>query len=129
MNQRIELDLDMMTDEEMAGLLSDIESLESITQEQPNVVYDRAYHVFYTYHMLRSMCSHQTDGVEAPKIVCTLFTPYQNMGTVSITGKKCEFENPNLLIKAIQLANNVEFYPKTNGKIQIDFTFYGLKKY
>ena len=50
------------------------------------------------------------------------------MGVVSISGKTIIFNNVNLFKDAKNLATNFEVYPKTDGTIQMNFGFLGLKR-
>lgn len=54
--------------------------------------------------------------------------PYQSMGYISLCGADLIFEGPAELAKAAALASNVEIYPKTDGTVQMDFTFHGLTR-
>ncbi|MBP5462707.1 MAG: hypothetical protein J6Y20_11390 [Lachnospiraceae bacterium] len=55
-----------------------------------------------------------------------LHEPYTSMGCVSVVGKDISFRNPRWLIKMTEYASNVEVYPKTDGTVQMNFTFHGL---
>lgn len=55
-----------------------------------------------------------------------LNSPYNGMGFISIIGKKIDVVNPLLLSKIMEISSNMEVYPKTNGDIQMNFTFYNL---
>lgn len=62
------------------------------------------------------------------KVELVLFEPFSNMGSISIEGKKVIFEDTVLFAEIARCANNINVYGKTNGKVHIDLTFYGLKK-
>ena len=55
-----------------------------------------------------------------------LHEPYQFCGAISICGEDLVFTNSADLSKAILLASNVEIYPKTDGTIQMNFSFNNL---
>ena len=54
--------------------------------------------------------------------------PFKSMGSVSVNGKLLEFNRPDFFMTAIGLASNFNVYPKTNGTVQMDFTFHGMTK-
>ena len=57
-----------------------------------------------------------------------LFEPSKNMGYVSVVGKRVNYENNKVFMYITSLATNFEAYPKTNGTIQLNFTFHKLRK-
>ena len=61
------------------------------------------------------------------KVKANLHTPFKSMGYVSVEGDELVFD-PQVLTAIITKANNFEIYPKTNGTLQANFTFYGLVK-
>lgn len=60
------------------------------------------------------------------KVSYTLHEPLRNVGIVSLQGAKLKFNDPRCLCAASKLASNFEVYPRTDGVVQINFTFYGL---
>lgn len=60
------------------------------------------------------------------EVNCRLNEPFSNMGCISITGKSPVFYDSTWLSAVAKLASNFNVYPKTNGTVQMDFTFYGL---
>jgi len=60
------------------------------------------------------------------KVTYKLCEPYKNTGSITINGKNITFNKPEQLIKAINASANFEVYPKTNGTVEMNFTFYGL---
>ena len=50
----------------------------------------------------------------------------KNMGAVRVIGKNILFPNPKVFMIAIRLTSNFEAYPKVDGTVQMNFTFYGL---
>lgn len=55
-------------------------------------------------------------------------TPYTSMGSVSITGREIIITNPVLFAKVAEMASNFEIYPKTNGTVQMNFTFHNITR-
>lgn len=54
--------------------------------------------------------------------------PYTSMGSVTVIGKEVIITNPVLLAKVASMASNFEVYPKTNGTVQMNFTFHNLTR-
>ena len=81
----------------------------------------RIQHVIYTYKMLKYVIK----GSKA-KVTYTLHEPYQSMGAVSIIGSNLSFVKTKWFMVAAKLASNLDIYPKTDGTVQMDFTFHGL---
>lgn len=56
--------------------------------------------------------------------------PIAGMGSVSIVGRNLQFKNADAkwFIKAAELAANLDIYPKTDGTVEICYTFYDLTK-
>lgn len=54
--------------------------------------------------------------------------PYTSMGSVTVVGKEVIITNPMLLAKVASMASNFEVYPKTNGTVQMNFTFHNLTR-
>lgn len=82
---------------------------------------NRIKSVLYTYKVM----SYLTKGISA-KVTYKLNEPYKSMGSVSVVGKNLMFENPKWFMAAVKLASNFNVYPKSNGTVQMDFTFHGL---
>lgn len=83
---------------------------------------DRIQHVIYAHKVLKYL----TADMAEVKVSCELHKPYRSMGSVNVVGKNLEFSKPKLFMRAVEIADNVDIYPKTNGTIQMDFTFHGL---
>ena len=67
-------------------------------------------------------------SVENVKVTKHINEPFKGMGYISVTGKDIIFESPGTLATAAALASNVDIYPKTDGTVQVDFTFHGIAK-
>lgn len=61
-------------------------------------------------------------------IIYELNAPYTSMGSVSVVGKEIVITNPALFAKVAAMASNFEVYPKTNGTVQMNFTFHNLTR-
>lgn len=83
----------------------------------------RVQEILYTYKVLKYL----TKGSDA-KVTYQLYRPYKSMGYVSVVGKNLPLKNMRWFLKAVELSSNFEVYPKTNGTVQMNFTFHGLTK-
>lgn len=66
------------------------------------------------------------DDIDAVK--CTRDDPYIGMGVIKVVGNGILFTDAPVFAYLSKLASNINIYTMTNGKTEIDFTFYGLKK-
>lgn len=126
MVNNLDFEKEFMSDAEVEEML---ESLTDLIGEQAenednrtSIINPRKVQaVLYTYKVLRYL----TKGTNA-KVTYALNEPYKSMGSVSIVGKELTFSNPKWFMVAVKLASNFNVYPKTNGTVQMDFTFHGL---
>ena len=51
-----------------------------------------------------------------------------NIGMASITviGKDLQFDSPKVFVEAARFASNVNIYPRTDGMVRTDLTFYNM---
>lgn len=54
--------------------------------------------------------------------------PFPSMGNISVEADLLAISNPRMFHMIAKLANNVEIYPLTNGRVRMCFTFHGLVK-
>lgn len=66
-----------------------------------------------------------TKGKEV-RVSYELNTPYNGMGFITVVGSRIDISNPILFSKIMEISSNLEVYPKTNGDIQMNFTFHNL---
>lgn len=126
MVNNLDFEKEFMSDSEVEEML---ESLTDLIGEQAENEDNRTsiinpkkvQAVLYTYKVLKYL----TKGTNA-KLTYALNEPYKSMGSVSIVGKELTFSNPKWFMVAVKLASNFNVYPKTNGTVQMDFTFHGL---
>ena len=126
MVNNLDFEKEFMSDSEVEEML---ESLTDLIGEQAenednrtSIINPRKVQaVLYTYKVLKYL----TKGTNA-KVTYALNEPYKSMGSVSIVGKELTFSNPKWFMVAVKLASNFNVYPKTNGTVQMDFTFHGL---
>ena len=126
-NEDYGFDAEFMTDEEVEQMLDsivasvgDVASDDNSRTSVVNVYKMRQ--VLYVYKVMKYLAK----GQKGVKVDCKLHTPYNSMGYVSVVGEKLAFRKPEWFMKAVELSNNFEVYPKTNGTVQMNFTFHGL---
>lgn len=124
----LDFDTEFTSDSEVEKMLDNIVTTLDNSTGTPDVNASvvnpyRIQHVLYTYKMLKYLAK-QTKA----KVSYELYTPYKNMGSVSVVGSNLMFKNTEWFMKAVELSSNFEVYPKTDGTVQMNFTFYGLTK-
>ena len=107
-------------DEVMMRIANDVSKDESGTSV---VIPERVKQIESAYKTMRLI----TEGKNVD-ITYELNAPYTSMGSVSVTGNEVVITNPALFAKVAEMASNFEVYPKTNGTVQMDFTFHNLTR-
>lgn len=128
LDKQLDFETEFISDEEVkASVDAMITSLgEQIEyEENQNCIIrpDGIKAVLYTYKVLKYL----TKNTKA-RVTYELNEPYRSMGSVSVTGKDLTFSNPEWFMVAVKLASNFNVYTKTDGTVQMDFTFHGLTK-
>ena len=79
---------------------------------------------------VENLCESIKDMVDEKnvKVSCHLHEPLESSGYISIIGKNISIVNTLNFVSVLTQANNVEIYPKTDGTVQINLMFYGLKR-
>lgn len=126
MVSNLDFEKEFMSDsevEEMLESLTDLIGEQAENEDNKTSIINpkKVQAVLYTYRVLKYL----TKGTNA-KVTYALNEPYKSMGSVSIVGKELTFSNPKWFMVAVKLASNFNVYPKTNGTVQMDFTFHGL---
>ena len=124
--QELGFDTEFMSDAEVEETLDNLVTAigdEAAADDSHTAIINphRIQQVLYTYKVLKYL----TKGTKA-KVSYELHAPYKSMGSVSIVGSDLLFRNTKWFMKAVELASNFEVYPKTDGTVQMDFTFHGL---
>lgn len=119
---------DFMSDDEVNEMIDSIVvTMNDVINEDETGVSvldaNKLKQIQFTYLALRYM----SKGSRA-KVTYTLNEPYTSVGYVSITGRNIKLKHPEWFAKIADYASNVEVYPKTNGTVQINFTFHGLTR-
>lgn len=99
------------------------DTADDVLKKNPDTDKARICQMLYSYLALR----HITKGRNV-KVKYELFEPSKNMGYISVTGRKIDYQNSKVFKTVTALATNFEAYPKTNGTVQLNFTFHKLRK-
>lgn len=118
-----DFDTEFMTEEEVEEAIDAIVHAvgEQIEQEERKTAIinpTKLKQIAFTYKALRYMTK--------AKVTYKLHEPYRSMGSVSVVGKNISFSHPEWFRGIAEMASNVEIYPKTDGTVQMTFTFHGL---
>lgn len=99
------------------------DTADDVLKKNPDADKARICQILYSYLALR----HITKGRNV-KVKYELFEPSKNIGYISVTGRKIDYQNSKVFKTVTALATNFEAYPKTNGTVQLNFTFHKLRK-
>lgn len=126
MSQEFNFDEEFLTDEDVEEMLDSIVTAVAdnirVDENQTSVIVPyKMQQVLYTYKVLKYL----TKGTGA-KVTYELHSPFNSMGSVTITGKNLLFRKTEWFLKAVELSANFEVYPKTDGTVEMNFTFHGL---
>ena len=119
-------DTEFMSDEEVEEMMSSIivtvgETVD-IEERRTSILNPiKLKQLMFTYNALKYI----TRGSKAT-VTYKLHEPFTSVGYVSVVGSSITFSHPEWFIKISEYASNFEIYPKTDGTIQINFTFHGL---
>lgn len=85
---------------------------------------DGAFRGAYCYNVFKTLFA----GDDSVTVTCANGTPFKNMTTVTLTGKKIMFNDPRWFLKVGKICSNFEAYPTTDGVVVMTFTFYDNKE-
>lgn len=85
---------------------------------------DRISHVLYVNEVMKLL----TGSKNGRKVTYKLNKPFKGMGCVSVMCTKIDFTDDKAFKEAVELSNNFEVYPRVDGSLQMNFTFYGMIK-
>lgn len=100
-----------------------IDTANDVLKNNPDVDKARICQILYSYLALR----HITKGRNV-KVEYKLFEPSKNMGDISVIGRRVDYHDSKVFRTVTSFATNFEVYPKTNGTVQLNFTFHKLRK-
>ncbi len=124
-----ELENDLFIEDEAEDRIEDPEDIllmiakefEEQDKKTSMIIPTRVRDVKYTYEIMKNLFA----GKDV-KVDYDLHEPYKDFGSVTVIGKKIDLNSPKWFLKAAEIASNCDIYPRTDGKIQIDFGFGGL---
>ncbi len=116
---------DFVTDQEQEFADACVEAFgESLLEEENKdamVNPSRVKLVLYLYKALKSVF--KGTGVE---VSYKMYEPIKSMGYVIVEGKNISFKDPKVFFEAVELCDNFDVCPRTDGTVEINFTFHGL---
>lgn len=127
-NYNLDFDTEFMRDDEVEEMLDNLvttvcDEIE-IEDSKTSVINPvRVQQVLYTYKVMKYL----TKGTKS-EVKYVLHEPFKSVGYVSVTGSNLEFRNAGWFVKAVELASNFEVFPKTNGTVEMNFTFHGITR-
>ncbi len=126
-NEDFGFDTEFMTDEEVEEMIDFLavslgEQIEAGHAKTSIINIRQIQKVSYVYKVMKYL----TKGQSGVKVERALHAPYHSIGYVSVVGKHLTFRKPEWFMRAVEFSNNFEIYPKTNGTVQMNFTFHGL---
>lgn len=68
-------------------------------------------------------------GGQGLKIEAIPHDDYASVGTIRVKAKTLIVREPTWFARAVSMASNYEVYPRTDGKIMLALTFYGMTKH
>ncbi len=75
----------------------------------------------FAYEVLKILLAGQDASISYK-----LNDPFKSVGSVSIEGRNVAFSKIEWFVKAANVADNVEVYPLTNGKLRMTLTFHNV---
>lgn len=121
---QLDFDKDFESDEEAMAFVDEVVTEIANSEASTSVtIPERVKRVEVAYKALRLIAKGKDVDV-----TYELNAPYTSMGSVSIVGKEVIITNPALFAKVAEMASNFEVYPKTNGTVEMNFTFHNLTR-
>lgn len=121
---QLDFDKDFESDEEAMAFVDEVVTEIANSEAGTSVtIPERVKRVEVAYKALRLIAKGKDVDV-----TYELNAPYTSMGSVSIVGKEVIITNPALFAKVAEMASNFEVYPKTNGTVEMNFTFHNLTR-
>ena len=125
-DETLGFDTEFMTDDEVEEMLDSLVTEmgnEAMMEDNKTSIVNpfKIQQVLYTYKVMKYLVK----GTNT-RVSYVLHKPYRSMGRVQVVGMELSFRKPDWFMKAVALANNFEVYPKTDGTVQMNFTFHSL---
>ena len=111
-------------DKELDDFILALGKTVQVSESKPAVInIENVKNIVKAYDIVKQL----TKGANV-KVEYHINEPVRSMGYVSIIGKNIPINNVDLFMQVTKLASNFNVYVKTNGTIEMDFTFHGLVK-
>lgn len=111
-------------DKELDDFILALGKAVQVSESKPAVInIENVKNIVKAYDIVKQL----TKGTHV-KVEYHINEPVRSMGYVGIIGKNIPINNVDLFMQVTKLASNFNVYVKTNGTIEIDFTFHGLVK-
>lgn len=111
-------------DKELDDFILALGKAVQVSESKPAVInIENVKNIVKAYDIVKQL----TKGTHV-KVEYHINEPVRSMGYVSIIGKNIPINNVDLFMRVTKLASNFNVYVKTNGTIEMDFTFHGLVK-
>lgn len=68
----------------------------------------------------------KTVNADELKITKEVNEPFITSGGIGVEGKSIKISNPKLFTMILKLSDNIEFFPKTNGNVEMGIAFSGI---
>lgn len=68
----------------------------------------------------------KTVNADELKITKEVNEPFITSGGIGVEGKSIKISNPKLFTMTLKLSDNIEFFPKTNGNVEMGIAFSGI---
>lgn len=111
-------------DKELDDFILALGKAVQVSESKPAVInIENVKNIVKAYDIVKQL----TKGTHV-KVEYHINEPVRSMGYVGIIGKNIPINNVDLFMQVTKLASNFNVYVKTNGTIEMDFTFHGLVK-
>lgn len=111
-------------DKELDDFILALGKTVQVSESKPAVInIENVKNIVKAYDIVKQL----TKGTNV-KVEYHINEPARSMGYVSIISKNIPINNVDLFMQVTKLASNFNVYVKTNGTIEMDFTFHGLVK-
>ena len=111
-------------DKELDDFILALGKAVQVSESKPAVInIENVKNIVKAYDIVKQL----TKGTNV-KVEYHINEPVRSMGYVSIISKNIPINNVDLFMQVTKLASNFNVYVKTNGTIEMDFTFHGLVK-
>lgn len=114
----------IMSDEEFKSALANLLATKrKRTEETISIVDPLRYEMFGNVLKILKFWVMGTDA----EVSYTYPESYLDAACITLLGTDVTFSDTNVLSMIAEVASCIDIYPKTDGRVQVDFVFYGLQ--